>query len=507
MHESRRTLRFRSDSGREYLYDDASGLIFAWSPSREAVLEASLSGGAEAARGRLETEFGRAEVEAGSAFVRRARDEYGAFVRAADESACIAAPSPGEVRDYVSNNCRQLVLGVTEDCNLRCTYCVYSGTYIHHRNHTARSMTDQTAIESVNWFVELVGPQITRNPRKMFGLSFYGGEPFLNFDVIRKVLDHVRKTCPGLFYPVVTTNGTLMTPEKVRILVDHDVGIAVSLDGPQPEHDRRRVDIEGRGSYERVLENLDRLRREYPDYWRKRVYTSCVFDWRTDLASVARFFEENAAIIPAPIFVTQAGVANTTYYERFSKNDRVRCQGAVEELRQVYKRAMMRGESASPFITSSVGMAVMRAFIRPRMNDHRPTFLPYTGTCVPGVKVAVRVDGILDMCERTNGTYPIGSLAQGGIDYERVAALIGEFQQKVICRCRNCPISRLCDLCFSTTEGKGGVGDPGAGCSAQAARARQSLADYVSIVERNRTATFVLESDNVVLERRALFFS
>jgi uncharacterized protein len=306
---------------------------------------------------------------------------------------------------------------------------------------------------------------------------------------------------------VITTNGTLLTSEKAKVLVGHDVGIAVSLDGPPMEHDRRRVDLLGRGSYERITGNLERLRREYPDYWRTKVYSSCVFDWRTDLTSVAHFFAENAKTIPAPIFVTQAGAANTKYYEVFSRDDRKRCQDAIEALRQEYKRASIHGETMNAYINSSVGMAIMRILVRSRVNDHRPSFLPYTGTCVPGVKVAVRVDGVLDMCERTNGTYPIGSLEHGGIDHASVAALIAEYQQKVISRCQDCSISRLCDLCFSSTERKGGVGDPVPGCSAQRARALQSLADYISIVEENRSAGFVLQLDNVLLERRALFFS
>ncbi len=507
MLKSRVTLQFRSDSGREYLYDDATGLIFAWSPARESVLAESLNGNAGAARVHLEADYGQDEVEASVAFVHRALEKYDAFVRAPGPAEPLKSPAPAEIAEYISNNCRQLVLNVTENCNLRCRYCVYSGSYLYHRRHTTRSMTRETAIQSIDWFVELVRPQITRNPRKMFGLSFYGGEPLLGFGVIKDVLSYVQGKYPGLFYSVITTNGTLLTPETAKTLVDHDAGIAVSLDGPPTEHDRRRVDPAGRGSYQRIIRNLNWLRREYPDYWRTKVYSSCVFDWHTDLKAVARFFAENESTIPFPIFVTPVGAANTNYYENAPGDARKRCQETIEELRQEYKAASINGETVNAYLNSSVGMAIMRILIRPRLYDHRPSFLPYTGTCVPGAKVSVGVDGVLDMCERTNGTYPIGNLAQGGINHARVAGLIGEYQEKVISRCGNCPVTRLCDLCFSSTEGDGGVGDPAPGCAAQRARAEQSLADYVSIVERNPTASFILKSDNVLLERRVLFFS
>lgn len=329
----------------------------------------------------------------------------------------------------------------------------------------------------------------------------------LNFEVIDEVLRYIGDRYRGLFYPVITTNGTLLTPAIAKALVANDVGIAVSLDGPQPEHDRRRVDSAGGGSFQRVMRNLDWIRLAFPEYWRTKVYCSCVFDWRTDLESVVRFFEQNEGSVPYPIFVTQAGAANTRYYESFTDADRRRCRDAIESLRHEYKIASINGQALSGYLNSSVGMAAMRILIRPRVHDQRPSFLPCTGTCVPGVKVAVGVDGVLDMCERTNGTYPIGDLARGGIDHGCVSRLIREYQEKVIARCRDCPVTRLCDLCFSNTEDNGGVGDPSHSCSAQKARAGQALADYVSILERNRAAPFILKSDSVLLETRALFYS
>jgi uncharacterized protein len=507
MINSRATLEFCSDSGREYLYDDVTGQIFAWSGARESVLRSLLSGDPLKVREDADAEPGPGEVEASNAFVQRALHNYGAFVRPRDPLESLETPTEAELREYISGTCRQLVLTVTEDCNLRCRYCVYSGNYLYHRPHSRRAMTEETALKSVDWFAGMVQPQITVNPRKKFGLSFYGGEPLLNFDVVDRVLGYVRERYPGLFYPVLTTNGTLLTPGIVRTLVANDVGIAVSLDGPQQEHDRRRIDPAGRGSFQRIMRNLDWFRHEYPEYCRTKVYSSCVFDWCTDLDSVERFFAGNEGEVPYPIFVTQAGSSNTRYYESFADADRRRCQGAIESLRQRFKTASISGQPISAYLSSSVGMAAMRILIRPRLQDQRPPFLPCTGTCVPGAKVAVGVDGVLEMCERTNGTYPIGDLARGGIDHGCVSRLIREYQEKVIARCRDCPVTRLCDLCFSNVEGNGGVGNPSHACSAQKARAVQSLADYVSILEKNRAAPFILRSDSTLLETRSLFYS
>ena len=86
----------------------------------------------------------------------------------------------------------------------------------------------------------MVRPQIAQNPRKRFGLSFYGGEPLLNIRLVTDVLGYCRGVYPSTFLPVMTTNGLLLTPEIVETLVEHDVMLAISIDGPPAEHDRRR---------------------------------------------------------------------------------------------------------------------------------------------------------------------------------------------------------------------------------------------------------------------------
>jgi radical SAM protein with 4Fe4S-binding SPASM domain len=107
-------------------------------------------------------------------------------------------------------------------------------------------------------------------------------------------------------------------------------------------------------------------------------------------------------------------------------------------------------------------------------DDARPDFLPFSGTCVPGDKIAVNVDGKLDVCERVNGSYPIGHL-DTGIDYESVKRIIVQYQEEILPSCPSCPATRLCGLCYSFLDTQGWIARDAGQCAATVASARRRL--------------------------------
>ncbi len=504
--ERRATLSFRSDSGRDYLYDDVTGSIFPWNHAREAVLKSISGHEFESRRAELERSFGTEEIEAAVQFINHARQSLGAFFRTSSAHARLGPPAPEQLREHISNAAFQLLLIVTEDCNLRCKYCALSEVYPLNRTRTTRTMNIETACRAVDWFVGLVEPQIRRNPRKRFGLSLYGGEPLMNAPTVRGVLEYARDRYPGLFAPVMTTNGTLLTPKNVAMLVEHNVQLGISIDGPEAEHDRLRIDSRGKGSFARIAQNLAAIKRDYPEFWSANLSSVSVYDWGTDLDAVCDFFAENADNIPRSVFVNEVSPRNTDYYDSLTEERRRRAQERFARLRRQYKQTKIDGEKAGEYLTCAAGFPLVRTLLRQRAGDARTPFLPFTGTCVPGDKIAVHVDGKLDMCERVNGTYPIGHLDRGGLDYERIREIIAEYQQLIMQSCHGCPVTKFCNVCFSLVEKDGSFERSSPLCAGTVRATRQNLADYVSIMEANPSADFSLETDVSMLEKRLLFF-
>ncbi len=153
----------------------------------------------------------------------------------------------------------QLIL--TDACNLACSYC-YLGRKLHNlgieselsNTHLMSNSVAEAAVDyfetQINYFPEYA--QYTKD------IIFYGGEPLLNFPVLKSVVKRIRKDQKkGIISQSVTftviSNGTLLTPEIARFLKDENVKLSLSLDGVDKKANSSRVDKIGRPAYERIL--------------------------------------------------------------------------------------------------------------------------------------------------------------------------------------------------------------------------------------------------------------
>ena len=89
-------------------------------------------------------------------------------------------------------------------------------------------------------------------------ISFYGGEPLLNFNLIEKCAHYLRKKCSNIKFGL-TTNGILLNKDVIAFLERNSFVITISLDGPKELHDKYRIDVNGQGSYDKCYENFKKL--------------------------------------------------------------------------------------------------------------------------------------------------------------------------------------------------------------------------------------------------------
>jgi uncharacterized protein len=123
-----------------------------------------------------------------------------------------------------------------------------------------RFLDEATARQSVDFMFAQAGP----NPS--VSLTFFGGETLLNFPVLQTTLAYARARGEELGKRVqfsLTTNATLLRPEIVEWLVENEVGVTVSIDGPKEMQDRFRVFHNGKGSYDVVLPKIKELLRRH----------------------------------------------------------------------------------------------------------------------------------------------------------------------------------------------------------------------------------------------------
>jgi uncharacterized protein len=152
-----------------------------------------------------------------------------------------------------------MVMNVTNQCNLACTYCYEYGEdkIVDTENgRQSKFMAESTALESVEFLLKESG--------RLAHLTFFGGETLLNFPVLKSTIAYARRRAAELDKEIdfsLTTNATLLRPEIIEFLAENRVGVTISIDGPREMQDRFRVFHNGAGSYDVVAPKIKELLR------------------------------------------------------------------------------------------------------------------------------------------------------------------------------------------------------------------------------------------------------
>lgn len=153
-----------------------------------------------------------------------------------------------------------LTLNIVNSCNLRCRYCWNeAGSYGRSRPNY-KKMNEETAFKAVNLLIK------EAKGADDLVVDFYGGEPLLNFELIKKTIEFCRdiqRKKKINFRFLLATNGTLLTKERGEYLIGNGVDIAVSLDGPKKIQDKQRPFPDGEGSFKVIKDNINSLRQDY----------------------------------------------------------------------------------------------------------------------------------------------------------------------------------------------------------------------------------------------------
>ena len=144
---------------------------------------------------------------------------------------------------------KSLCLHIAHDCNLRCHYCFGStGSFGHERGF----MTQEVGEKAIDFVIEHSGP------RKNCEVDFFGGEPLMNFAVVKHIVGYIKKReqeTGKIFKMTMTTNATLLTEEVIQFLTENKISLVISVDGRKQVHDAMRPYVYGKGSYADVMKN------------------------------------------------------------------------------------------------------------------------------------------------------------------------------------------------------------------------------------------------------------
>ena len=188
-------------------------------------------------------------------------------------------PMAGALKARTSGVIKALCLHVAHTCNLNCAYCFASqGKY-----HGDRAvMSFEVGKRALDFLIEHSGS------RRNLEVDFFGGEPLMNFDVVKQLVAYARsieKEKGKNFRFTLTTNGMLIDDDVIDFANREMSNVVLSLDGRKEIHDRYRVDYAGNGSWEKVVPKFQKLveAREGKNYYMRGTFTHANPDFLNDI--------------------------------------------------------------------------------------------------------------------------------------------------------------------------------------------------------------------------------
>lgn len=393
-----------------------------------------------------------------------------------------------------------LTLSVTEQCNMRCRYCVFSGGYENRRVHTALRMSWEVAHKAMDFFFENRG-SLFPNQR----ISFYGGEPTINIPMIARCVQYARSKDASLTFGM-TTNGTLLAPRVREFLAAENFSLLVSLDGPEEIHNRNRLFLTGEGSFETVIRNLRALKEAAPDYYRRNVRFSCVLSPDTDLRRVIEFFTTGLDLFePGAVEFARVAIGHKTY---FASHCKAPADNGADDLETLYLQKVVKGDLDDrefAFLRNLFEEPYVRLHRRPiRLKGWGEDFHFMTACFPGGFKLFVQADGTFLVCEKANNALQVGNVERG-LDGKKISGIYRAYYALYNSRCRRCWAVHFCPSCYVTATRQTGSFakrlDPGR-CHEVRRYWAGILRHYAEVYEQNPHALDYL--DNVLLIGRPI---
>ncbi len=188
----------------------------------------------------------------------------------------------GELKRRTSGVVKALCLHIAHSCNLNCSYCFASqGKY-----HGERAlMSFDVGKQALDFLVENSGS------RRNLEVDFFGGEPLMNFTVVKQLVEYARsieKEKGKNFRFTLTTNGVLVDDDVIEFSNREMSNVVLSLDGRKDVHDRFRVDYQGRGSWDYIVPKFQKFveARGNKNYYMRGTFTHHNPDFLEDIKTM-----------------------------------------------------------------------------------------------------------------------------------------------------------------------------------------------------------------------------
>lgn len=334
-----------------------------------------------------------------------------------------------------TDNITMFTIEMTQQCNLRCTYCCYSGNYRDRRAHNERKITIETLSQTAKFIInnyDKSAPEIT--------ICFYGGEALLARNEIEWLINELENVLAGKFVYSLSTNGVALTEKVIDWICSFPKFLVnITIDGNKVMHDRNRKTVNGRGSYDTIIKNLTLFKKKYPIKYDNNVrFLATVYSWN-DVLELDRVWDS------APVLAGHYPVHISHIIPNFDDTSRIYDTWEIKN--NFYSTAFKAYKDGKIGILSDCFKRLINIV---RHRNYQPLMDNLKiKTCYQELySCFINVCGDIYACEKFCGENAIGNVTKG-INNEVACSHLEQFTSRKNHNCKSCWAQRLCRMCLT----------------------------------------------------------
>lgn len=329
---------------------------------------------------------------------------------------------------------------MTQQCNLRCTYCCYSGTYNDRRIHNNKHIS----IDTLNSIIKFIEKHYDKTADEIT-ICFYGGEALLVKDKIDWTIQRLLDVLGQQVRFSLSTNGLALTEDVIDWICSYPKFVVnVTIDGDKIMHDKHRKTLSGKGSYDIILKNLELFKTKFPDEYNNRIrFLATVYSWK-DVLELDKVWDGQSVLRGIyPVHISHI-------IPDFS--DKSRTYDTWDDKNIFYHEAFKAYMKGQKGILSNCFKKLTDIIAR-RSYHHLSSNLRIK-TCYQSLfSCFINVDGDLYACEKFCGEFSIGNVSDG-IDQIRAYRQLERFTARKNNHCSTCWAQRFCRMCMTSLNYK-----------------------------------------------------
>lgn len=333
------------------------------------------------------------------------------------------------------NRINMFTVEITQQCNLRCTYCCYSGKYQNRRAHNPKEIS----CDVLNDTVDFIGKHSDKSADEI-SVCFYGGEALLAKSKIQYLIDRLN----GLFGTKIcyslSTNGLALTESIIDwICSQNKFLVNVTIDGDEAMHDAHRITVNKQGSYKTIINNLSLFKSKYPQQYNDRIrFLSTVYSI-SDINQLSDIWND------IDVLKGHSPVHIGRIIPNFSDSRRI--YDTYETKDKFYSAAFLDVKSRVGSVNANCFNKLISIAER-RTYALQPSELTIK-TCFQDLfSCFINVDGELYACEKFCDELSIGNVHYG-FDKKRMNRMLDAFTERKNKYCQSCWAQRLCRMCLT----------------------------------------------------------